>query len=90
MFLRFSNGKQAVTMSINNLSSIDTHYQTYQEISIPKRKVLYEIFGSGLPITMRVTTNTRIFDLSFNDTFRPGMVDILKMSLKIPVVAQVQ
>ena len=39
---------------------------------------------------MRITTNTSIFNIIFNDKFRPGMIDIFKISLKITGVAPVK
>ena len=55
-----------------------------------KFQILFEIFNSRLPIKMRITTNTSIFNIIFNDKFRPGMIDIFKISLKITGVAPVK
>ncbi len=84
MFLRnvlFSNGQQTVSIDIKDFSRIDINYQTKQAVSPSEREKLFEIFNSDLPVTMRVMTNSRIFDVPFDDTFRAGVSDILKISI---------
>lgn len=78
----FSNGENVLNLKFKNFSNILNSDIPNIKLEQQQIEILLKILENPKKITMRIYTADGYIDIFFNDKFRNGFIDLLKISLK--------
>lgn len=74
-----SNGIDVLSLKITNFSNFGSNKNPHTFLSKEKAVLLEKILKSPAPIIMRAIHNDEIYDLTFADKYRSGMLELLEV-----------